>query len=649
MGLIAAYKKPCTPFTRKHAATMIPPFSDKELSQTLACLCREEGSVLLETTRISQEEHRSYLFTRPCETITAFAGDDPVILFKKIEENLKKGYYLAGWLAYELGYLLEPSLARNTRLAADQCLAWFGVYPAPHVYDHLAKRFQGAGPLPNVEQKESAGYSVGNLRPNLTEDQYQEAIARIKSYIEAGDTYQVNYTLKLLFDFQGDAVALYKALRRNQSVSYSAFMRCPELQVISFSPELFFKTEGNTCRVRPMKGTITRGPHAEKDHELAEFLQNDIKNRSENVMIVDLLRNDLGRICEQGSVTTTSLFDLETYETLHQMTSTIEGTLAAGTGIPDLFKALFPCGSVTGAPKIRTMEIIRELEQAPRGIYTGAIGFLAPDGQACFNVPIRTITIRDSQGEMGIGSGVVYDSDPHQEWEECLLKGRFLTSPAPLFTLIETILWQPQGGYWLLDAHLDRLGGSADFFQFAFDRQAILDRLHDMAKAFGSSCRRVRLTLAKDGQAEISAHICEPPAAILPGPDLKTDLPQVRFSKIKTDENSPYYYHKTTIRDLYNSERAGAVEEGCYEVLFTNSRGEVTEGSITNIFIRKDNVILTPPVECGLLDGVFRRYFLANSPLPVRESRLTIEDIRQADALYVGNSVRGLIQVRLED
>jgi len=608
-----------------------------------------EDCVFLETSRVTPEESRSYLFHRPVAHLACYAHDDPARFFQQVEDLLAEGLYLAGWLGYEFGYLLEPYLAKRIHPTPQKPLASLGVFRAPLIFDHNSEQLPRASwPDPPPAQV-STDYRIANLHPDLTQTEYTAALSRIKDYIESGDTYQVNFTLKLLFDFDGSPEALYRALRRNQSVSFGAYLRSGAQRILSFSPELFFKRTGDQCLVRPMKGTIQRGPYAAEDARLMQFLQTDEKNRSENVMIVDLLRNDLGRICTPGTVTTRSLFDIETYETLHQMTSTITGHLSRKTKVEALFRALFPCGSVTGAPKIRTMEIIHELESGPRGVYTGAIGFIAPTGEATFNVPIRTIELNGSKGEMGIGSGIIHDSDPEQEWRECLLKGRFLSDPAPAFSLIETILWQPGQGYWLLAGHLERLAASAAYFLYPCDMPEIMTRLDRLALDFGDSHMRVRLTLAKSGRLELEAVNCPAPAAItwpMP-PKAQSELPKVTFSAKATDPGSPWLFHKTTLRALYDTERQRALAEGFYEVLFTNTRGEVTEGSITSIFIKRQDTILTPAMECGLLPGVFRGHLLEHGSQPVREAILTRRDIEQAEALFVGNSVRGLVQVRL--
>ncbi|MBA3003717.1 MAG: aminodeoxychorismate synthase component I [Desulfurivibrio sp.] len=505
-------------------ACMPCPLTNETLARIMATAATKDECVFLETSRVTAAESRSYFFHSPVTHLVCYAHDDPARFFQQAEDFLSKGMYLAGWLGYEFGYLLEPSLAKRIHPDPEKPLARLGVFHQPLIFAHDSGELLGnSWPAPPPPQP-STDYRITNLHPNLTQASYTAALARIKAYIESGDTYQVNFTLKLLFDFDGSPEALYQTLRRNQSVSFGAYLRSGSQRFLSFSPELFFKRIGEQCLVRPMKGTIQRGPYPAEDARLARFLQHDEKNRSENVMIVDLLRNDLGRICTPGTVTTQSLFDIETYETLHQMTSTITGHLPLETKIESLFRALFPCGSVTGAPKIRTMEIIHELENEPRGVYTGAIGFLSPSGEAVFNVPIRTIALNNSKGEMGIGSGIIHDSDPEQEWRECLLKGRFLSDPPPPFSLVETLLWQPGSGYWLLPEHLERLAASADYFRYHFSRQELMLQLGNLARDFGTSSMRVRLALEKNGKIGLEATSC-PPLPSSPGRHSKFPSP----------------------------------------------------------------------------------------------------------------------------
>ncbi len=636
------------------------------LQSLLSGLFRNESFVFLESTRVTPENHLSYLFLEPVARLVCMPEDDPAVFFSKAQEKLAQGFFLAGYIGYEFGYMLEPILAKSFRprfpagnSPVQLPLADLGVFCQPLIFDHIKGSFREneswhAGNAPGPE----AEFSVNNLRLNVEREEYLEAIQRIKSYIAAGDTYQVNYTLKLLFDFAGSLAGFYSSLRRNQSVSYSGIIKNSETTILTFSPELFFRKMGDVIDVRPMKGTMVRGRTMFEDRKFVDLLQHDIKNRSENVMIVDLLRNDLGRLSRMGGVKVQSLFDVETYETLHQMTSSIRGEVNRPVTLEEMFKALFPCGSVTGAPKIRTMEIIRELEAADRGVYTGAIGFISPDDGAVFNVPIRTVVLQGNKGEMGIGSGIVWDSDPAGEWEECRLKGRFLTTPAPEFKLIETMLWHPDSGYWLLDLHLGRLTESAHYFFYFLDPEKIKAALDELALDFcrtaSGKCRRVRLTLSKTGEFEIthadlyvkSLPVIEPSAIM----QLKTfeDPPKVIFSSRNTDSNLVYLFHKTTLRKLYDEERARFVDKlGFYEVLFINEKGEVTEGSYTNIFLQKGDRLITPPISCGLLPGVLRRYLLQQFPELVVEEAFSKRDLEQAEAVYVGNSVRGLVRVSL--
>ena len=641
------------------------PFSDKALQSLLNGLEGIESFVFLESTRVTSENHFSYLFQNPVERLICNPADDPATFFSKAREKMEQGFFLAGYLGYEFGYMLEPSLAESFRSRSapeNTCgalpIADLGVFSKPQTYNHLDGSFAGSeSGLSESVTDSGATFTIDNMRVNLAREKYLEAIKRIKSYIETGDTYQVNYTLKLLFDFTGSISEFYRSLRRNQSVSYGGMIKNGETAILTFSPELFFRKKGNFIDVRPMKGTMLRGRTNEEDKKFADFLHHDIKNRSENVMIVDLLRNDLGRLSRMGKVNVQSLFDVETYETLHQMTSSIKGELNPHLSLEEMFKALFPCGSVTGAPKIRTMEIIRELEAEDRGVYTGAIGFISPEGDAVFNVPIRTVVLQGDKGEMGIGSGIVWDSDPVGEWEESLLKGKFLSKPAPEFKLIETMLWHPESGYWLLDLHLERLTGSAYYFFYPYVLDKIIAELHELAEGFNNKplkSRRVRLTLSRAGEIEIT-HSELPdnslpvtdPEAVLENENF-SELPEVVFSGKNSDSTSRYLYHKTTLRKLYDAERNQAVAKGYYEVLFLNEKGEVTEGSYSNIFLQKEGKLITPPVLCGLLPGVLRKYLLQQYPYLVEEASFTLEDIGLADALYVGNSVRGLVRVKLK-
>jgi len=643
------------------------PIANNKLNALLGRLSREEAFVFLETTRVNAENFTSYLFLKPVDRLLCKASDDPAVFLERVNDYLGQGYYLAGWLAYEFGYLLEPVLQK---LSADgqKIVADLGVFPTPHLFDHRAGKFVGSAPFAKdgpVSPSHDVTCKISGLRLSQSKDEYLHRIAEIKSFIETGDTYQVNYTLKFLFDFSGSASGLYETLRRNQSVSYGAFIKSGQQRILSFSPELFFRKSGSECVVRPMKGTSRRAPQLTADRVMGCQLAADSKNRSENVMIVDLLRNDLGRLCKMGKVEVVSLFDIETYETLHQMTSSVRGELRDGVTLEELFRAIFPCGSVTGAPKIRTMEIIKELEDGDRGVYTGGIGFISPVGDMVFNVPIRTVVLENGRGEMGTGSGIVYDSDPENEWDECCLKARFLAEPEPDFQLIETILWHPEKGFWLLERHLERLSASAVYWGMPCDKSVVKTELEKAVAGFRQrdgflseqdpgECLRIRLLLHKDGVLETALTPCREPVmwhgvnALNGG-----EMPVVVVASSVTDSRDSFLYHKTTRRPLYDSERQNAVGAGHCEVLFLNERGELTEGSISNVFIVQGNRLLTPPLSSGLLNGILRQSLLAGEVsfrgLQLKEKVLTEDDLKAAEAIYVGNSVRGMVRVKLVD
>lgn len=627
--------------------------SNALLNRLLCRFAQNEQFAFFDTAKTCEGNTISYLFEGPVARLQCGLDGNAAAFLGEVQHWLDKGYYVAGWFGYEFGKLLQGNVSGPTSEPGKkaQAVADLGVYGEPFSFDHQTGNcdFQLAEPC------EPGGYEVSGMRANIDEGEYLRALDAVLEYIRAGDTYQVNYTLKLLFTLAGSPEALYRDLRRNQSVSYGAYIRWGRERIMSFSPELFFRKHAEGLTVRPMKGTLQRGRDADEDAQARQFLHSDEKNRSENVMIVDLLRNDLGRVLHEaggGEVRVKSLFDVETYESLLQMTSTVDGLPGSGTmnNVPlsTIFQALFPCGSVTGAPKIRTMEIIEELEKDRRGVYTGAIGFLTPEGNGVFNVPIRTLVLDGTAGEMGIGSGITHDSIPEEEWKECLLKGRFLTSPDPEFSLIETLLWSRAGGFLLLSEHLDRLASSAEYFYFSCDIQEVVKRLERHVEGADTTLR-VRLLLAKDGTITISSSVCEMvrhaclpeiPEPVRPG------LPRVRFARQAVNSLSPWLMHKTTRREFYDHELAGAREAGLFDLLFVNERGEVTEGAVTNIVIYRNGCYLTPPVACGLLAGTMRRKLMREQL--VTEQLLTAGEIVTADAVFLVNSVRGVVQVQIE-
>ncbi|MDD2335359.1 MAG: chorismate-binding protein, partial [Geobacteraceae bacterium] len=401
--------------------------------------------------------------------------------------------------------------------------------------------------------------------------------------------------------------------------------------------ELFFQLENGVVTVRPMKGTAGRGKTASEDEEIAALLQRDEKERAENLMIVDLLRNDLGRISENGSVTVTSLFDVETLATIHQMTSTVSSRLRPDVGLVDVFRALFPCGSITGAPKKRSMEIIAELEKAPRGLYTGCIGYIAPKmSQAVFSVAIRTVVIDTDSGAgvLGVGSGITWYSSPEAEFDECLAKGLFAQSILLDFSLIESLLYEKGSGYFLFERHLKRLADSAHYFGFTFDHSSARITLEKYSQAISESAK-VRLVLLRNGFISVEV---EP---LVPTKSSASTL--ITFADVPVDSSNRFLYHKTSNREIFRRELEKKSE--CVDVIFVNERGEVTEGANNNIVIRKDGILLTPPINCGLLAGTFREQLLETGK--IKERVIMPADVEQADDIYLINSVRKWRRVHL--
>lgn len=615
--------------------------------RTLAA--RSRDAVLLETSRFDAENRHSYLFLSPVETLAAHEPDELPILFERIERALAEGRYVAGYVGYECGVHFALRHKASTAYVHKVCdalpLAWFGVYERPFVFDHVTGEFVGGAPAAVAAETlpaRAVDLSAEGLRLEIAEVEYVAAIGRIQRYIEAGDTYQVNFTDAVTVRLRHSAAASFGALMEAQPVSYGALLNVAGKEILSLSPELFFRVEAGsgTRRIvtRPMKGTMRRGLDVVEDTLQAALLAVDEKNGSEHVMIVDLLRNDLGRICEMGSVRVEELFTVERYRTLLQMTSTVAGRLRDGLSWYEIFEALFPSGSITGAPKIRTMEIIGELERGPRGVYTGAIGYIAPSGAAQFNVAIRTLVAGDGVARMGVGGGIVADSEAEAEYRECQLKASFLTAERAEFELIETMLVE-DGAVELQPLHLDRLAASAEFFEFAFDRTEVQAAVAERAREIPSGRFRLRLLLDRTGCVKLAhSEAAEGIAEV-----------RVRISQHVVDSGDLFYRHKTTRRELYDSEFAAAREAGCDEVLFVNERGELTEGAISTLFVWRDGELLTPPLASGVLPGVLRRKIL-ESEATAREQVLTLEDLREAAEVFVGNSVRGLRRVtRLED
>lgn len=543
---------------------------------------------------------------------------------RRVEAAVAEGYHAAGFISYEAASAINPDLA--THQLAGFPLLWFGIF---------RKRVDCKGA--DLEGSASpAAYNAADWRPSLDSMAYAEAVRQIKVYIAAGETYQANFTLRQLFSFSGDPLAFYRDLCRAQRVPFSAYLPIGNYRILSASPELFFALKNGVLTTCPMKGTAKRGRWYEEDRQARINLQESEKERAENLMIVDLLRNDMGMVAATGSVQVDSLFEIENLETVHQMTSTITSRLRSDVGITDLFRALFPCGSVTGAPKKRTMEIIAGLEDSPRGLYTGCIGYISPGPEAVFSVAIRTAVIDTvtGQGVLGVGSGVTWDSGAAAEYEECLAKGFFARHCRPEFQLIESLLFEEDKGLFLLERHLQRLSRSAAYFAFSLDLVLLRETLARRSAPL-KGAHKLRVLLSRSGAFAIMS---EPLAGEVAPADAT-----FAFAATPVDSANPFLYHKTSNRDFYSAELAK--HPACADVIFLNERGEVTEGATTNIVAKIGGELVTPSLQCGLLPGVYREELLASGE--IRERTITSAELEKAEEIYLLNSVRKWRRVRL--
>jgi para-aminobenzoate synthetase/4-amino-4-deoxychorismate lyase len=479
----------------------------------------------------------------------------------------------------------------------------------------------------NIDKYFQLGGNISQIELDISKNEYVENIQKIKKYISKGDTYQINFTTKGKFDFKGDLTSLFLNGIFNQSAGYSVIINSEDNYILSFSPELFFKTDYKTIISKPMKGTLKRIANPDEDKNLENLILQDEKNIAENVMIVDLLRNDIGRIAETNSVKVDKLYEVEKYETLYQLTSTIKGKLKHNK-LSEIIKNLFPSGSITGAPKIRSMQIIAELEKSPRNLYTGSIGIIQSDN-AVFNIPIRTISInkKTKKGELGLGSGIVWDSDAEKEYQEVLLKGKFIIGKTKYFELLETISWE-NGEYFLINYHIQRLKESADYFLFKFDEEKIMTDLQNLTPNFQLNAKyKIRLLLNKWGNVKLKFS------------EIKNNNDEINIiiSNKKRCDDEKYLYHKTTYRP-WDEELNIAKQKGYNEVLFVNENDELLEGAISNILIEKNGKLFTPPKILGILNGCYRQYLIDQNLC--EEKLLTIRDLKKVDRIMLCNSVR---------
>jgi para-aminobenzoate synthetase/4-amino-4-deoxychorismate lyase len=599
-----------------------------------------EPFILLDDARL-EGARDARLYRAPAELVVARRPEEVAPALARIEALSQAGRHLAGYVAYEAGLALEPRLAplAAARTGAAGPLVWFGAFnsyetiPAAEVPDWLATQGGTA--------------SIGPLEPQVSPAGYPAAFDALQAAIRAGDIYQANLTFPLAASWQGDPLALYAAIRPRAAAGYGGVVFDGAHWLLSFSPELFFALQDGLATVKPMKGTRPRGRTPGEDRALVEELAGSAKDRAENLMIVDLMRNDLARVAEAGSVRVENAFGIETYPTVHQMVSTVRARLQPGKGAVDMIRALFPCGSITGAPKIRAMELIDGIERDPRGAYCGAIGRIDPPqssahakgtGDAVFNVAIRTLRLTPGENDrgravLGVGSAVVADSDAPGEWRECLIKGGFVRDLPASFDLIETMAFTPDNGIPLLELHLERIKASAAELGFVFDRHAVRNAIQ--ALCFDAE-KPARLRLVSGRSGAFCLELLDTPVP-LPQP-----VPCAAL-RLPVDAGDLRLRHKTSDRGFYEDALSLAQAAGAQEALFVRNDGLVTEGSFTNLFVERGGKLLTPPLSLGLLPGVQRRALIESGE--AEEAEITLADL--AEGFLIGNALRGLMAARL--
>jgi para-aminobenzoate synthetase / 4-amino-4-deoxychorismate lyase len=590
--------------------------------------------VLLDDAR-TQGASDAQLFENPRELFVARRPEDVLPVLEAADAARQgTGGTLAGYLAYEAGLALEPKLAplAAERSGAGGPLVWFGLFDAATVIP--------AAEVPRwlAERAGSAAASIGPLEPQLSTGGYLEAFATLKEAIRAGDIYQANLTMPLAGPARGDPAAIYAAIRPDANAGYGGLIFDGSDWLLSFSPELFFSLRGRAAKAKPMKGTRPRGRSEAEDTALVAELAASVKDKAENLMIVDLLRNDLSRVAEAGSVRVDSLFTIETYPTVHTMVSTVRAELQGGKGAIDMIRALFPCGSITGTPKIRAMELIHQVERDARGPYCGAIGRIDGNGDAAFNVAIRTIRLTPGENErhravLGVGGAIVADSEGMAEWRECLVKGGFARGAAGGFDLIETMRFDPDEGVPRLERHLERLKASAAELGFAFDRHETRNRIQALCFELEGPAK-LRLLLARSGAIALETS---------PLPEPANGVAECIALPLPVVPGDWRLRHKTTDRGFHGDALGIAQARGAREAVFLRDDGLVTEGSFTNVFVERKGKLLTPPTALGLLPGILRGELIEQGRAV--EAELTLADL--ADGFLIGNALRGLIPARL--
>ena len=556
-----------------------------------------------------------YTFTQPIKELKTRDLAEVADLLAQVESYQEQGYYVVGYVSYEAAPAFEEKLAVHKAPLLGEYLLYFTVHdrvetsPIPLTYDEVD--------LPS------------NWQEVTSSEDYEKAIAQIHHHLRQGDTYQVNYTVQLKQDLSADPFAIYNRMVVEQEAGYNAYVEHDEMAVISMSPELFFEQNGRELTTRPMKGTTQRGATDQEDLGQADWLEQDPKNRSENMMIVDLLRNDMNRISKVGSEHVERLCQVEQYSTVWQMTSTIKSRLRVDVDLVTIFRSLFPCGSITGAPKIATMEIIKELEPQPRGVYCGTIGILLPNGRRIFNVAIRTIQLHKEKAIYGVGGGITWDSTWESEYREVHQKAAVLYRKQARFQIITTGKIS-QKNLLFENQHLERLRKASRYFAYPFDPEILRQRIEAECQACDiNQDFRLRISLSKSGEIEVNRQVLT---------SLSTSFCQSQLCLQEADLQQAFTYFKTTHRSHLNL--------GKQEIIYHNKFGELLETSIGNLVLKIDEKLYTPPIRLGVLPGIYRQHLLETGQ--AEEKVLTLSDLVQAEAIYGCNAVRGLYELFIQ-
>lgn len=582
---------------------------------------RESQSPLLIFDFVDQQGcSQRRVFSQPVNVFSVHSISEVCSTLKNIQTLVDQGYYAAGYISYEAASAFDSAYKVGSQ--HQMPLLWFGIFNEP---------------MTDADVAFDNEYTMSPWESDTTFEHYSDSIEEIKQAIARGDTYQVNYTMRLRSHFEGDDIGFYHRLKRAQETDYSAYLHMGRYRILSISPELLFEKNGNIITTRPMKGTVQRGRWLEEDQGLASWLASSEKNRAENVMIVDLLRNDLSKIEGVSTVEVPLLFEVEQYKTVYQMTSTVTATMEESTTVIDVLKALFPSASITGAPKISTMGIIAQLEQHPRGIYCGTVGIMEPNGHAMFNVAIRTCVIDAQTGlaEYGVGGGVTWDSTTDGEYVEALTKAELLGKTDTPFDFLETLLLD-HGEYTLFERHMARLATTAQFFNIGLDLELVVDRLKEHARHYPAMKRKVRLLVSQSGEVRVESGVLH---------ELTGFAQKVAVARNPILKNNLFLYHKTTRREMYQYDQHEY--PGVFDVVLWNEDSEVTECTNGNIVVELDGRMLTPARSCGLLAGTFRAQLLDEGIL--EEIVLHRSDLERVTKMWMINSVRGWVPIELID